>query len=149
MATNRHCKACGLPFSPWPQTKNQQYCSEPACQRERRRRKQAERRSASPQIRLTNAEYFKDWCAKHPDYWKKYRSLHPDYVERNRLQQRERNRQRIAKDTLNSRDALPSGLYRLSHATTEPIANEAAWLVEITVLSSARSAISENCKTKP
>lgn len=134
MATKR-CKACGRNFTPWPQTKNQQYCSDTACQRERRRRKQAEKRAGSPAVRASNAQYFKDWSAKNPGYWKDYRARNPEYAERNRRQQRERNLARIAKDAVSRPQALASGLYRLTPASGNTIANEDAWMVEITVLS--------------
>lgn len=145
METKR-CKACGEGFVPWPQSKSQQYCSKPACQRERRRRKQAEKRASSAEARASDAQYFKDWAAKHPDYWKNYRALHPDYVERNRAQQRRRNDARHAPVTPSGEPVLPSGLFRLIPATPDMIANEDAWIVEIIVLSAPADITRANCK---
>lgn len=144
--TSRRCKACGNLFTPWPQAKNQQFCSNPACQNERRRRKQAKRRKESLAMRENDALYHKDWAAKNPGYWQKYRAEHSIYVERNRTQQQTRNQARIAKDTSFSSNALPSGLYRLIPATAEMIAKDAAWLVEITVLQGPSEFEALNCK---
>ena len=38
------CNACGHHFTPRPQNPNQTYCTDPACQRERRRRWQQQKR---------------------------------------------------------------------------------------------------------
>ena len=38
------CNACGHTFTPRPQNPNQTYCTDPACQRERRRRWQQKKR---------------------------------------------------------------------------------------------------------
>lgn len=145
----KRCEACGASFTPWPQSKNQQFCSNPLCQRERRRRKQAERRFRSAAMRENDAQYFRDWSAKNPGYWKKYRADHPAYVERNRTLQLERNQVRIAKDAPSQRIALPSGRYRLIPVTQEMIANEDAWIVEITVLSGPAGILTGDCKMKP
>ena len=48
MKTNRACRACKRPFAADRRNRRQQrYCSEPECQRERRRRAQRERRNRS------------------------------------------------------------------------------------------------------
>lgn len=147
--TTKRCKACGHDFHPWPQSKNQQYCSDPACQRERRRRKQAEKRAGSLAVRTSDAQYYRDWSAKNPEYWKNYRTENPKYAERNRNQQRQRNLARIAKDTPSQRAALPGGLYQLIPVTQDMIANEDAWIVEITVLSGPAGILPLDCKMKP
>ena len=142
----RRCKACGNSFVPWPQAKNQQFCSNPVCQNERRRRKQAKRRQESLAMRDNDAQYHKDWAAKHPGYWQKYRKAHPAYAERNRAEQKTRNQARIAKDALLSLNTLPSGLYRLIPVEPDLIAKDAAWLVEITVLQGPSDQEPMNCK---
>lgn len=145
----KRCKACGCQFTPWPQSKNQQYCSTPACQRERRRRKQAEKRAGSSAVRTSDAQYFRDWSAKNPDYWKNYRTANPEYAARNRNKQQQRNQARIAKDTPSQLIALPAGIYRLIPVTQGIIANEDAWIVEIAVLSRPEGNGRRNCKMKP
>lgn len=131
----KRCAACGRLFKPWPQIPSQQYCSEPDCQRERRRRKQQAKRKSNAAYRDSDAQYLKDWLVKNPNYWKKYRTGHPDYVERNRVGQQRRNQKRIAKDTPRKPKALPAGRYQLIPLDSGVIAIEDAWIVEITVLS--------------
>lgn len=139
MLPSRLCLACGRLFVPRPQIHNQQFCSNPQCQRERRRRRQAEKRANSPGRRANDAQYCRDWHIKNPDYWKRYRASHPDYAERNRVQQRQRNKARrngdIAEDDVSLAPPFMSGLYRLSPVARQEIANDAVWIVEISVLS--------------
>lgn len=137
--STRSCAACGRLFVQRPQIPNQRFCSDHACQRERRRRTQAERRANKPEAGANSAQYYRDWRIKNPDYWKCYRATHPEYAERNRIQQRQRNKVRKNSDIANEA-AWPAhpfigGLYRLSPVTGRKIANEAAWIVEISVLS--------------
>lgn len=139
MSSSRFCLACGTLFVPRPQIHNQQFCSNPQCQRERRRRRQAEKRASSPERRANDAQYCRDWRVKNSDYWKNYRASHPQYAERNRIQQRQRNKARnnsdIAKDNVWSAHPFINGLYRMSPVMPRKIANEAVWIVEISVLS--------------
>jgi hypothetical protein len=147
------CVACGRPFEPRPQIRNQKFCSEPNCQRERRRRKQAEKRANNPVRRDVDAQYFRDWAAKNPGYWKKYRVGHPEYAERNRNQQRQRNRARkkdvIAKDDVQTSEPLFCGVYQLKAVSGNSIANDDVWIVEITVLSGPPGFLGGYCKVKP
>lgn len=48
MATRRRCVACGKLFGVSPQVPDQSYCAESACQRERKRLWQKERRAVDP-----------------------------------------------------------------------------------------------------
>lgn len=145
----RRCAACSRLFKPWPQITNQQYCSEPDCQRERRRRKQQARRKGNPALRDSDAQYLRDWLVKNPNYWKQYRAGHPDYVERNRNGQQRRNQERVAKDTLMASNDLPVGRYQLIPIDCGTVANEDAWIVEITILSGPPGFLGGNCKVKP
>jgi hypothetical protein len=145
----KHCLACGEEFLPWPQILNQQFCSRPECQKERRRRRQAERRAKSPEHQASDAQYFQDWVAKNPGYWKQYRETHPEYAERNRQQQKLRSSTRIAKDSVSRLTALPGGRYRLQALSLDSVANEAAWIVEILVLSGPMPGYCSDCKMKP
>ena len=137
--SKRSCAACGKLFVPRPQIHNQQFCSDQKCQRERRRRTQAERRANKPATPVNDAQYRRDWRIKNSDYWKHYRASHPEYAERNRIQQRQRNKAQknsdIAKDDVWPAHPFTGGLYRLSPVTRRKIANEAVWIVEISVLS--------------
>lgn len=137
--STRSCAACGRLFVSRPQIPNQQFCSDHECQRERRRRTQAARRTNKPEARANDAQYCRDWRIKNPDYWKHYRASHPEYAERNRILQRQRNKARknsdIANEAVWTAHPFTGGLYRLSPVTGRTIANEAAWIVEIGVLS--------------
>ena len=137
--SKRTCAFCGKLFVPRPQIPNQQFCSDHECQRERRRRTQAARRANNPATRVNGAQYRRDWRVKNQDYWKRYRATHPEYAERNRIQQRKRNKARkyfdIANEAVWPAHPFIGGLYRLSPVTGRKIANEAAWIVQISVLS--------------
>lgn len=153
MSSKRPCVACGMLFVPRPQICKQEFCSKPECQRERRRRRQAEKRANSPEHRANDVQYYRDWLAKHPDYWKNYRESHPEYAERNRNQQRQRNKDRknrvIAKDDVWPSNPFAGGLYRLIPVTAHLIANEDVWIVEINVLSGQPGFLGGDCKVKP
>ena len=91
----RKCKACGGNYSPRPQNPNQQFCSKPECQRERKRRWQKHKRATDADYRDNQARAGRRWAQAHPDYWRAYRSNHPEYAAKNRAQQRERDRRRV------------------------------------------------------
>lgn len=136
---SKRCAACGKNFQPRPQVKSQTYCSTKECQRERRRRGQQKTRRMDPDCRINDAQYNKDWASRNPEYFKNYREDNPEYAERNRLAQQRRNQNqrqiKIAKEAVSAPVfSLPSGRYRLIPITASEIANENAWIVEITVL---------------
>jgi hypothetical protein len=93
---DRRCLSCGPKFRPCPQTPRQLYCSEAACQRERRRRWQREKQRSDADYRDNQRRAQRAWAAKHSGYWRDWRDRHPEYCERNRAGQRLRNRRRSA-----------------------------------------------------
>lgn len=136
------CEACGELFRPRAQVRDQRYCGETACQRERKRRWQRDKRRADPDYRLNQARAQQAWAARHPDFWRAYRASHPEYVERNRVRQRERargaRRRPVAKmDAWTAKGVIESGTYRLSPVVTGEVAKRDAWTVQITLLSTA------------
>ena len=141
----RRCVACGRRFEPRAQSPRQHYCSDPACQRERRRRWQRERRRSDRDYRENQARAQQRWRSRHPEYWREYRRRHPEYVDRNRSAQRRRNRRRgvpaphpasIAKmDASAGISPVHSGTYRLQAVDASGIAKMDAWTVKIDVLS--------------
>jgi hypothetical protein len=138
---SKRCKACGCLFHPRPQVPDQSYCPVPECQRERRRRWQQQKRQGDPHYRENDVDHYKAWAATNPDYWKRYRDSHPGYADRNRSLQQDRNRRQPAEVIANEGAStpvfsLPSGRYRIIPIMSEGIANEDAWIVEITVISS-------------
>lgn len=144
---NRRCAACRRDFYPRAQAPRQQYCSAPACQRERRRRWQEEKRRHDADYRENQARVQRSWAERHREYWSGYRAEHPTYVERNRAKQRERDRRRRRERggreaTLAKSDAStpiiqpPSGTYRLI-PVARGLAKMDAWTVEIRALPKA------------
>ena len=139
MASKR-CTACGAVFEPRPQSPKQSFCAAPACQRERRRRWQRERRTSDPAYRENQARAQQAWADQNAGYWCEYRQAHPEYVQRNRQLQRERDSSRrlrvLAKMDASTRETpIASGTYRLSPATSDDLAKMDAWTVQITVIS--------------
>jgi len=137
---SKQCAGCNKPFHPRAQSPKQCYCASPACQRERRRRWQRQRRQSDPEYQDNQARAQESWAERHSDYWREYRRTHPEYAERNRSMQRERDARRrervLAKMDVKTRDSpVPSGTYRLSPVRHEDLAKMDAWMVEITVVS--------------
>lgn len=141
--STRRCLACGNQFKLLPQVPEQNHCSSPACQRERRKLWQRLKRATDPAYRDNQTRAQKAWLDRHPDYWTQYRERHPEYVERNREHQTARNAKRreghaIAKmDASSSQPALPSGTYRLSMLQDGQIAKMDEWIVKIVLLARA------------
>ena len=141
----RRCAAGGHAFRPRPQVPQQRYCSAAACQRERRRRWQRDKRESDPDYCENQARAQRAWAQNHSEYWREYRRLHPQYCERNRnaARQRQRDRRRRAAvatefakmDASRAGSPVASGTYRLVPAATERFAKMDACLVEITLVS--------------
>ncbi len=123
MIAERRCLCCGRNFRPRPQNPAQSYCSQPACQRARKRVWQQRKRAEDPDYRANERLSQQRWAEAHSKYWQQWREAHPEYVERNRAAQRQRNAGRravmadasaIAKgDAWTGESSLPSGTYRL------------------------------------
>lgn len=148
---SRQCAACGQNFNPLPQVPEQTYCSDPECQRERRRRWQREKQRTDPDYRDNQLRSQKKWAQDHPNYWQQYRKKNPCYVERNRKRQHARNEnQRLAKIAKMDASAIPlpppTGRYRLIPVSHDEVAKKDEWIVEITVLSSPFRLVRDDCK---
>jgi hypothetical protein len=110
------CPHCGKKFLPHPAVRNQQYCGSADCQKTRKRTWQKEKLANDPDYRGNQAAAQRAWRARNRGYWKTYRMKNPGYREKNRIRQRQRNRQRrtIAKmDELETKTLLSPGRYRL------------------------------------
>lgn len=141
------CAACDGLFTPKKHVPGQRFCSKPACQRERRRRWQRQKRKDDADYRANQAAAQKRWRANHPDYWRRYRQTHPDYTARNREQQQQRNRRRDPSATdasppeIAKMNAYPrskpfaSGTYRLVPVARPGIAKMDAYTVEMHIIS--------------
>lgn len=137
MSLRRRCAACGDLFAIRPQVPDQSYCTDDACQRERKRLWQRDRRKTDPDYRENQARAQDAWLARHPDYWRRYRERHPEYTQQNRKRQRDRMRELRdsspehgdAADVVNM---LSSGLYRLRVLTIDQAAKmDASFIVEL------------------
>lgn len=135
----KRCAACGQAFEPNPRIRQQTYCPNPKCQRERRRRWQQQKRRDDADYRDNDTRASKAWAAENPAYWKQYRDENPVYAERNRTLQQQRNR-KLRASVIANEDASrplcppPCGRYRLVRLSTDGTPSEDAWIVEITVL---------------
>jgi hypothetical protein len=114
------CCCCGQPFQPRPQNPTQTFCSQPACQRARKRAWQRSKRATDPDYRANDQAAQRAWAQAHPGYWRAWRERHPESVVRNREAQGRRNARRrgalgvIAKeDAWTSESCLPAGTYRV------------------------------------
>lgn len=140
----RSCKACGRPFTPRPQNPTQSYCTDPACQRERRRCWQQQKRRDDADYRDNDARASKAWAIENPEYWKQYRGANPAYAERNRNLQQPRN-QKLRASVIANEDASrpenspPAGRYRMVQITGDGAPGD-EWIVEIAVLTAIPAA---------
>ena len=88
------CLHCQQVFPPAPYHPQQLICSQPECQRQRRRdyhRRQVDSDSLYRQVCRESAQ---KWRKAHPGYWKQYRQNHPQQAERNRQRQQRRDQKR-------------------------------------------------------
>jgi hypothetical protein len=157
---SRRCAGCGRAFRLRSQVPGQHYCSEAACQRERRRCWQRAKRESDADYRENQARAQRAWAQSHREYWRNYRRTHPDYCERNRDGSRQRQRDRrqrvgsststkFAKMDASTPDSpVPSGTYRLVPAAAVEFAKMDAWMVEITLVSTPYGQVGEVCKER-
>lgn len=137
MSARRRCAACGKLFGIRPQVPDQSYCADDACQRERKKLWQRERRTTDPDYRDNQARAQEAWLARNPDYWRRYRQRNPEYTESNR--ERQRNRMRELRDSPSDAskphevaELLAAGLYRLRVLAVDGVAKmDASFIVEL------------------
>lgn len=106
MGNLHYCPCCRQPFQPSRYCANQLVCSQPDCQRRRRRDYHRHKIDDDSVYRQVCLESPRKWRAQHPDYWKQYREAHPLAVERNRQQQRRRDQKRRLLNLANNNLAL-------------------------------------------
>ena len=99
------CNACGRTFTLRPQNPNQSYCTDRACQRERCRRWQQQKRRDDADYRDNDVRVSKAWATENPAYWKQYRDENPAYAERNRNLQQQRN-QKLRASVIANEDVI-------------------------------------------
>ncbi len=135
------CLCCKRRFIPHPAVGHQRYCSDPECQRTRKRKWQKEKLSEDSDYRANQAWAQRQWRSRNKSYWREYRRRNPAYTERNRDCQKGRNRRRrsergIAKmDEQKGKTLIPSGRYRLVPLWNPEIAKMDELIVELGVIS--------------
>jgi len=117
---DRRCRYCQQVFQPDPYHPQQQVCTQPTCQSQRRSDYHRQKIASDPVYQQVCLESPRKWREANPGYWRKYRQDHPEQVERNRRQQRWRDQKRrlvhLANNNLATCQALsfqsldPSGL---------------------------------------
>ena len=90
----RRCRYCQQVFQPSPYHPQQQVCSQPACQSQRRSDYHRQKIASDPVYQEVCLQSPQKWRRANPDYWRKYRQDHPEQVERNRRKQRWRDQKR-------------------------------------------------------
>lgn len=150
---SRRCSACGKSFRPHRQISQQCYCPAPACQRERRRRWQQQKRRSDPDYKANQKRAQAAWRRRNPDYWRDYRRTHAEYAERNRSRQRDRNNRRrqqliAKKDVSEPTFRIPSGIYQISESPPGRIAKMDTWTVKITLLQESCAQLVHGCKER-
>ena len=91
---DRRCRYCRQAFQPNRYHPQQQVCTHPVCQRQRRSDYHRQKIVSDPVYQQVCLESPRKWRRANPDYWRKYRQDHPEQVERNRRQQRVRDQKR-------------------------------------------------------
>lgn len=70
------CASCTRLFTVRPQSPKQTFCSEPECQRSRRRAWNKLKLATDPDYRANQRAAQKAWHTRNPDYWHFYRLRH-------------------------------------------------------------------------
>ena len=137
------CASCGKAFVPRQQDRQQRFCSAAACQRERRRRWQAERLRHDLDYRADELAAQRAWRMRHPSTGActAIRTRRTSSATGNSSGfATERDARRLILQKMNASlpdCALPAGTYRLAPVGPSDLAKMDAWIVEITLLSTA------------
>ena len=83
MKRENRCQHCGSYFVKYRNPK-QRYCSEAACQRQRKNLWRRNKLRTDSDYRSNQNAANRKWRHSHKNYWQQYRTKHPDYVLRNR-----------------------------------------------------------------
>ena len=67
------CQCCRRIFPLSKRNPNQHYCSQPECQRARKRAWQRKKRLTDPDYKQNQSDAQKRWRENHPGYWRTYR----------------------------------------------------------------------------
>ena len=92
--SDRRCRYCQKVFQLSRYHPNQLTCSQPDCQRQRRREYHRHKLRTDAEYHQVCRDSQQKWRSRNPDYPQQYRQSHSKSVERNRQGQRRRDRQR-------------------------------------------------------
>ena len=102
----RCCRFCQRQFEPSRFHPEQTACSDKPCQQRRRGENRKQKLALDAEYRQVCRDSAQKWRANHSDYWAQYRAAHSRSVERNRIQQRQRDRRQRLADLANNNSAL-------------------------------------------
>lgn len=78
MARTFTCLCCRRKLPANPRIKDQRFCGQAACQRDRKRRWQQAKMTTDPDYRKNQRDARKTWRERNPDYWRKRRAAKRD-----------------------------------------------------------------------
>jgi len=94
VSPSRRCPYCRGLFFPSLYRPQQVICSQPGCQRRRKREYHRRKLETDAVYRQVVRDSQKQWWAEHRDYQKQHRRQRPELVKKNQEQQRLRDRKR-------------------------------------------------------
>ena len=118
--SDRRCPYCQQVFQSARYHSQQLVCSQPPCQRQRRRDYQRQKIASDPVYRQVTLDSSQKWRRAHPGYWKQYRQYHPEQAERNRQRQQRRDQKRRLVNLANNNLATCQVMIFQSPTTSVP-----------------------------
>jgi hypothetical protein len=73
MAKTFICSCCHRKMPINPRIKDQRFCSNVVCQRDRKRRWQQAKMASDPDYRANQQDAYRAWCEQNPEYWRRRR----------------------------------------------------------------------------
>ncbi|CAL7959134.1 conserved hypothetical protein [Gammaproteobacteria bacterium] len=153
MNRENRCQHCGGYLVKY-RNPNQRYCSEAACQRQRKNLWRRNKLSTDGDYRSNQNAATRKWRQSHHDSWQPYRTTHPAYVIRKRERQRIRDQQskdlyRAKSDASTPHKLVTSGTYHLIPVTESHLAKSDALIVKIALITDSSVnavAFGQSCK---
>lgn len=145
------CQCCGSAFDPRPQVPNQNYCSKPECQRDRRNRWGQQKMQNDPDYRDNLRRAQRAWHDRNPDYWRAYRNRPPSpESDLSRLETQVITQGDIASpaniDASTGTTKALSGLYWVETLPQQGPGNKGALIIKISPACSDCSCKKDACK---
>lgn len=145
------CQCCGSLFDPRPQVPNQTYCSNPACQLDRRKRWNQQKMQNDPDYRDNQGRIQRAWHDRNPDYWRKYRDKLsqqklPISMQKTQLTAPAIAAEHAKMDASNCPPKIASGLYWIDILPRQGQETKGALVVEITPVCADATCKKDACK---